>query len=150
MDADRFDTLTRFVPTSGSRRRAMAVAVGGSLAAIGIHNTGAKKKKKRKGNDKEPCPTCICPAPTVCPAQDTCPQRTCCVCSESSGKPGCYLADIPSDHTTIEAVCVQICGDGAATWTQGRWPRDSSESVACGFPNDESTSAACIRIHCPL
>ena len=46
MDARRFDTLARIVSTAGSRRRAVATAVGGALALLGLadlHDAAAKK-----------------------------------------------------------------------------------------------------------
>src|SRR5215213_7595949 len=72
MDADQFDTLTRSVTASGSRRRALFAALGGTLGLLGLDSTEAKKhcppckqlkngkcKKKRPDGTKcGPCRTC--------------------------------------------------------------------------------------------
>lgn len=57
MDADRFDDLTRSLP-AGSRRRAMAVALGGLLGLLGLESAGQaapKKCKGLKGKKKKKC-----------------------------------------------------------------------------------------------
>src|SRR5687767_928145 len=92
MDARRFDTLARIVSTAGSRRRAVATAVGGALALLGLadpHDATAKKKcppcKKRKQDKckgKKPDGT-ACPGGTCrrgsCIAGNRCPdgQKPC-------------------------------------------------------------------------
>ena len=60
MDADRFDTLTRSLTTVGSRRRALALTLGGALAPLlGRGETDAhnvlKKCKKKSGKQKKMC-----------------------------------------------------------------------------------------------
>jgi hypothetical protein len=62
MDADRFDSLTRSLTAAGSRRRALAIALGGALAAllgyqveeIDAHDP-SKKCKKKSGKQKKKC-----------------------------------------------------------------------------------------------
>ena len=40
MDADRFDTLTRSLTAAGSRRRALAAALAGSLGLLALTDPG--------------------------------------------------------------------------------------------------------------
>lgn len=52
MDGARFDTLARSLTSGGSRRRALAITLGGVIGALGLATTEAKKKKKKA------CPPC--------------------------------------------------------------------------------------------
>ena len=47
MDVDRFDTLTRFMPAGGSRRRVLAALAAGLFAALSGRRVGAKDEKVR-------------------------------------------------------------------------------------------------------
>jgi hypothetical protein len=65
VEAERFDFLARSLPTTGSRRRALTVALAGAVSTLGRGNADAKKKRKKKKS----CPVCeICtpPQPTFC------------------------------------------------------------------------------------
>ena len=62
MDGARFDTLTRSLTPSGSRRRALVATLGGALGLLGWHgmdDTSAhdlkKKCKKKSGDAKKKC-----------------------------------------------------------------------------------------------
>ena len=83
MDADRFDTLTRIASTAGSRRLALAVALGGTLGALldlthsDVAAAGGKCKPKcgqcqrcKKGNCKKTKHGKVCKKGT-CRAKDT-------------------------------------------------------------------------------
>jgi hypothetical protein len=63
MDGSRFDTLARTLSTTGSRRRALAGLVAGSLGLVALRaeETAAKKgkgKKRKKRKKKSPSLTC--------------------------------------------------------------------------------------------
>jgi hypothetical protein len=55
MDADRFDTLARSLTTPGSRRRALASAVGGALGVLGLRQPDPSA---RRGKCKPTCDEC--------------------------------------------------------------------------------------------
>src|SRR5215213_9797330 len=55
MDAGRFDALTRSVTTAGTRRRALSVALGGALSAVGVL---PRNDAVAGGKCKPPCPEC--------------------------------------------------------------------------------------------
>jgi hypothetical protein len=60
MDGDRFDALARALTAAGSRRRALALGVGGTLAALlGFEQSDAhdprKSCKKKLGKQKQKC-----------------------------------------------------------------------------------------------
>ncbi len=148
MDADRFDTLARSVPAGRSRRRAVLAALGGSLAALSLGATTAKKKhKKHKRKSAKPCPTCVtCPEPTACPPRDTCPRRTCCVCnSASSPTPGCrFGADSDGSTADFIAKCNAACG-GPGTADTGARTGAAGSTVACNADGN-----ACVVVRCPI
>jgi hypothetical protein len=52
MDADRFDSLSRSLTDTPSRRGALAALLGGSLGLLGMTETDAKKGKKKKKKKK--------------------------------------------------------------------------------------------------
>ena len=88
MDADRFDTLTRSLTAAGSRRRALAAVLAGSLGVLGS-TASAKKKKKKKGKNKD--------RNTDCPQSK--PNR----CGDKCCKPS---------EACIKGKCVNHCNDG--------------------------------------
>ena len=139
MDSARFDALTRCVPATGSRRRAFMATLGGSLAALALRDTVAKKKKKKKA-----CPTCdtsdTCP---TCPPRDTCPTRSCCVCKAGSATPGCQFG--PTALTLSEAIaaCEQVCG-GADKWFS------AANSLAGQSQVCNTIGSECVTAGCPL
>ena len=94
MDQNRFDTLTRSLTTTGSRRQAVAAVLSGAFGVLGLvpaGGTGAKKqcppcKKRKKGKckKKQPdgtaCPvgtclsgSCFAGATAAPPPSDPCP-----------------------------------------------------------------------------
>ena len=98
MDADRFDTLTRSVPAAGSRRRALVAVLAGSLAALGLRDTGAKKKKKKK---KPASPTCTCPPPPPPPPATYCAGKN--YCATSGDKTACNVAGTTPCYCLVRA-----------------------------------------------
>ena len=55
MDAEHFDTIARALSATSSRRTALGVSLAGLLAAVGLTDAEARKKKpeaKKKGNGK--------------------------------------------------------------------------------------------------
>ena len=60
MDTDRFDSLTRSLSTSRSRRGALTALLGGTLGLLGLSETDARKRKgeKKKKGGSPPGPTC--------------------------------------------------------------------------------------------
>jgi hypothetical protein len=87
MDADVFDALARSLTSAGSRRRALAVALGAPLAVFGLTETEARrkknKKKKKKKNGGGAAPPVVPPPPVdaLAPCPDgraVCGDGTCC------------------------------------------------------------------------
>ena len=121
MDARRFDTLTRIVSTAGSRRRAVATAVGGVLALLGLadpHDATAKKKcspckKRKQGKCKKKKPD-----GTACPG-GTCQRGSCitdnrCPDGQKPCGPACILAGqccTSTDCPIGTTCCNQLCTD---------------------------------------
>jgi hypothetical protein len=60
MDAIYFDMFARSLMDGSSRRAALSVGLGGLLAVLGIRESGAKKRKRRKKCKKKcgPCQRC--------------------------------------------------------------------------------------------
>ena len=48
MEADRFDTLTRHLSGTHSRRGALTGLLGGTLGLVGLTEASARKRKKHK------------------------------------------------------------------------------------------------------
>ena len=131
MDVERTETLTHSAPTEGSRRRAMAAVLGGSLAALGLRDTVGRNRKRKK--HKKHCPTCAtCPPPTTCPPPDTCPRRICCQCAT-----GCKT--FPSPATTAD--CDTLCGPGGSTG-------DASTTLATNMPACDVFNGRCTVVRC--
>jgi hypothetical protein len=141
MDANRFDMLTRVVPAGKSRRRTVMAALGGSLAALSLGTSSARKKKCKK---RKPCPTCAtCAAPTTCPPRDTCPARTCFVCHTSSPTPGCRLAPATPPDQDLQ-MCRDVCGGPYSVVGTARGVGDGS-TYACNAAGN-----ACVGVGCPV
>src|SRR5215207_6924815 len=124
MDARRFDTLARIVSTAGSRRRAVATAVGGVLALLGLanpHDATAKKKcppckKRKQGKCKKKKPD-----GTACPG-GTCRGGSCIAATGGNGCPDgqrpcgtrCILPGqccTDTDCSTGTTCCGRLCVD---------------------------------------
>ena len=91
MDTGHFGALTRTLPAAGSRRRGLVAALGGSLAALGLRDTGAKNKRKKKKKTRCTCP----PPPTLPPApfcagKNTCAQGAEVRCEVAGASDRCY------------------------------------------------------------
>ena len=139
MDAARFDALTRSLP-AGSRRRAIAVALGGLVGLLGLESAGqaapkkcqglkGKKKKKCLKKAKKPecrndgdCPdqveSCqdgVCQA--VCPegACAGCPSPLCVVNLQSANNRSklcaAQLTQVAPDTCATDADCTGDEGD---------------------------------------
>ena len=113
MESDRFDALTRHVPAAGSRRMALVAALGGSLAALGLRDTGAKKKNTKKKKKTTTMPTtsttCTCPPPPAPPPATFCAGKNHCAAWASCStqfKEACDCLVRQDDLTSF-------CGEGA-------------------------------------
>jgi hypothetical protein len=97
MEPDHFDALARAVPAAGSRRRAVGAVLGGSLAALGLREAGAKKHKKNHKKDKDTCPpptTSTCPpppTPAFCAGKNECAQIASTPCATSGSACNCWM-----------------------------------------------------------
>jgi hypothetical protein len=159
MDADRFDILARSLSTAGSRRRALAAILGGSLGLLGwygaeevdAHNP-LRSCKKKSGRAKKKClkkarahnatHTVQAPAPGCTPScaatnpcgSDGC-NGSCGSCSGGSCRDG--VCACPDGEEPCRDECVETCRAG-----EDRDPRDCTcclpEFTACddvtGFP----------------
>ena len=138
MDADRFDSLTRALTAAGSRRNALAPALGGALGLLGlVHLDGTvaggtfkpgcqtcKKGKCRKTSHGKTCKTGKCTAkPFGTPRSGgTCQSGTC--IAAASPAPPC----VPESQA---AACV-----GAACGTARN--NTCGQAVACTCPTDQA------------
>jgi hypothetical protein len=113
MDAERFDTLARIISTAGSRRRAVATAVGGALTLFGLvdsHEAAAKKKKA--------CPPCKKRKKGKCkgklPDGTGCPGGSCragsCIAASPPPPPPCAATGCPYGDVCQGQVCVNCLG----------------------------------------
>jgi hypothetical protein len=118
MDADRFDTLARFVSIAGSRRRAVATAFGGALGVFGLAHpdeataarTGKCKpkcgecEKCKKGDCKRKNGKKVCKRGKCQPKVDgtACSRATC-----QNGRCVCHGLDTPC--TADAQCCTGIC-----------------------------------------
>ena len=122
MHASRFDTLApRSLTAAGSRRRALAGLLTGTVALMSGRSSGEAGKKKRKKKR--------CPAPTVCPPPDTCPSHTCCKCAATSPTPGCHIGGHAANLDEASVVCGQVCG--GANHVGGMGIADPGFAVVC-------------------
>jgi hypothetical protein len=117
MDADRFDALSRMVSTAGSRRRAVATALGGALILLSLahpDDAAVKKrcppcKKRKKGKCKKKpdgsnCPGGICRR-GVCQPGDLCPGQRLCDGECIPATQCCTKADCPAGSLCCNGVC---------------------------------------------
>jgi hypothetical protein len=133
MDGPAFDAIARAVPGSGSRRRALLAALGGTLGVLGVRGTAAKKKGKRK---KPECPECAtCPAPP-----NTCPQRVCCTCFSfsTSTNVACFYRPAGDEPSLA---CVGSCHAGEAETPLTPSP---GRATMC------TENFQCVRVECPV
>ena len=133
MDADRFDTVTRFLTRARSRRGALLSLFGGALGVLGLteadgRKKGKGKKKKKKKNPippSSPLPPPQLPQP-FCAGKNTCgatsplqcdvegrPLVQACFCyvGAPSGQPVCGLLAQITDQTYDCELCAEgkIC-----------------------------------------
>lgn len=154
VDSDRFDVLTRFLSTAGSRRRALA-ALGG-LVTFGALSAGAKRGKKKpkkklalnafgcvdvgqpcRGNSTNCC-SGICQGKK--PKKGKKDRSTCVAHDASTCLPGQQIVDCGA----ADVACTTSAGEpGACTTTTGNAPY-CAESGTC-FPctRDADCQAVC-------
>jgi hypothetical protein len=137
MDPHRFDTLTRSLTETRSRRGALAVVLGSSLGLLGLADAAAKNKKK-KGKDKDKdkgkkntnggTPTGQPPPPSAPSCAETCASN-CATCAFRAAGPtlcgdyyetsGCATAKVcSSDNDCTETPAYPYCiasGEDRAT-----------------------------------
>ena len=129
MDANRFDALTRALTAAGSRRAALALALGGTLAPLlGLGETEAEKslKKCKKIDNKKRRKKCIKKAKSANTCQDgvkngsesdvdcgggTCPR--CAVGKTCTGRADCASARCDGGTCKSCDNAVTDCGLGA-------------------------------------
>ena len=132
MDGTRFDTITRSLTVAGSRRRALAAAVGGVLGLLGHarpediaaggkckpkcdecetckkgkHGKKGKCKPKGNGSSCGPCRTCESGKCTgVRPTNTTCNGDGKCYAGECAARPTCLA------NASICPAATPCCGD---------------------------------------
>lgn len=110
MDGSRFDTLTRSLTGSSSRRATLGSLLVGGLGVLGLAETTAKKKgkgkkKKKKTTQSPPPPPFVCPAQRVC-GPGCCPEGQVCGSNGACVHPSCCSGDATcGPHTTAGRLC---------------------------------------------
>jgi hypothetical protein len=66
MDSDRFDTITRALTDTRSRRGALGAFLGGTLGLLGLADTAARKKGKGKKKKNKLRAACVAACPATC------------------------------------------------------------------------------------
>lgn len=104
MDADRFDALSRYVSTVGSRRGAFRGVLLGTLGVLGRANTqDAAAKNCRKIKDKKKRKKCLARAGTLpTPCVPNCTQRIC-------GDDGCGGSCGSCGNAAVPDCCNGVC-----------------------------------------
>lgn len=119
MDGARVDSRSRSVPVVESRRRALTAVLGGSLAALSLRDTTAKKKHRHRGKDT----TCDTPAVQVaCPTCETCP--------EPPTAPTCAQVCGSCNFCFTRAAVSQVCN------ARTNFYYDCDTSPVCSSDND--------------
>lgn len=160
MDADRFDALARSLTAAGSRRRALAAALGGAfgtaLGAFSVdENAAAKKKcppckKRKKGKCKKrkpdgtPCPGGVCQSGRCCspePAAVTCAGA--CQTTRINRCGQAVTCDCPGGSNCLpNGTCARRC-TGRAEDCAG-----CGASVFCTSPNTEGQQHCVVESRC--
>ena len=147
MDADRFDTLTRAVTATGSRRTLTqalaALTLGGALGSVGTADVAAKTKKKKA------CPPCKKRKQGKC--KGTKPDETACTggtCQSGSclAAPSAQPAPTCSDGIKNGAETGVDCGGSCPACANGQTcaARTDCASARCA----SGTCQACVTGDC--
>ena len=138
MDANRFDTLTRSLTTTGSRRRALGAVLGGSLGLLGLaHPDAAEAGGECKPRCGE-CATCKKGACRKTKHGKKCKKGT---CQAKANGTGCSTGTCQGGSCTITVAPAPTCGDGVKNGSEtgvdcgGSCPRCST-GQACLSRND--------------
>ncbi len=117
MDAERFDSLTRSVTVSGSRRRALAAAFGGTLGLLGLpHPDDAATAKS--GKCKPTCGEC-----ERCRKGD---------CKRKNGKKRCRPGKCTPTAERTACGSGGVCQGGSCVCASGTEPCDGACVATCG------------------
>src|SRR5262245_26688095 len=112
MDPTRFDGVVRSLARSSTRRRSLAVLMGGALALLGEAAPGLAKPRHRHDADKHRSQASAKP---TCPKDSRC-GNTCCTVPDngtSSCKKGKCVVSCNAGFTQCGASCVEtstLCG----------------------------------------
>jgi hypothetical protein len=137
MDADRFDSVAKSVGRSATRRLTLRTLLGGTLGLLGLAETTAKgkKRKKRCGSCKRRNKQGRCrpkPNDAVCEGSGKCLNGTC------NPQPTCKPTDTVC--TTNTECCSGSC-PGATLCAKG------GAGTPC-FGGNDCTSGNCIGFRC--
>jgi hypothetical protein len=145
MDALRFDTLTRLLTRTGSRRRALLAALGGALGttlgAFSVEEAAAKKscppckKRNKQGKCKKKSDGTTCP-------DGTCENGRCVATAAPPTPPTCRGLDTPctADAQCCSGICDSYfdeCSDvrfGCDPTIAGHCP---GRDMCCTIPSSE-------------
>lgn len=135
MDADRFDSLTRTLTETPSRRTVVRLGVGGGLAALlGLAETEAKKKKrKKKCKGKKKCGGKCIPKTDCCTGADCIFGQICaqgqCVTGQGTCPSGAnWCANAGSLCSGGDCMCFQTMDN----------------QTRCGMSLDDQTCGRCV------
>jgi hypothetical protein len=117
MDDDRFDSLTRSVTVAGSRRRALASALGGALGLLGLTDRN-DAAAARSGKCKQPCGEC-----EQCQRGD---------CQRKNGKKRCRPGICTPTANGTACGSGGVCQGGTCVCASGTEPCDGACVPTCG------------------
>ena len=138
MDDHRFDALTRFFSTPGTRRGVIGGFLIGSLSRLGLAETEAKRKKKHKKKSRQQTPSA--PPPITC--TPNCTGRTC-------GDDGCLgsCGTCNNGHTCQSGTCACPAGQQDSGGVCGTNPACYGFNLPCAV-DSTCCSGSCAAIAC--
>ncbi len=169
MDTTRFDTLTRFLVTSPSRRAALGGLAGSTLFALltrsgWLEQDVAAKRRKKKCKKCGPCRKCkkgkCKPKPdgTVCGGGATCQQGDCICATECCSDANCPLDQVCDGGQCVDEGCPpgqKVCQGGCIADSQccGDCPQNQTCCTNLGeckdLRNDADFCGQCANGQCP-
>ncbi|HEU5433944.1 MAG TPA: hypothetical protein VFU81_19905 [Thermomicrobiales bacterium] len=126
MDADRFDTLTRLLGASGSRRKALGAGLACLATTTGFVDAGAKRKQANCPHGKKKCGKKCIPKRDCCKDGDCAPNQRC--------EHGACVDCVPQGTacTNDDQCCTGICDKYTNRCQQVRVSCENGESCPNG------------------